>query len=401
MELYLQFGWGMMEHCRHFIRRWGHGSVILSPRDLTPNQLSRLGNEIQIGGGTAYLDPQFFLPHADHERLRSHSYWPEDYDSSGFWTGSGLAELLRPLLDMNQQIGCPELLLPGLLASVVDDDWLIRQSAIIEEGLKLNDGRRGVLATVALSEEAMRNTDQVDAVLDAAETWGVGGIYLVCEHPQGDYLVSDPTWVSNVMDLAAGLRLLGKRVIIGYCHHQMLLAACTGANAIASGTWMNVRSFPPEKFQVQYDEERKTRAIWYYCPQALSEFKVPFLDVAQRQGVLDILSADDLYGSAYADALFSAPRPSDASFNESDAFRHYLQCLHVQVDQAASTSFDATADAYERVLEQAAKTLERLHSVGVSGQLRDFGDIVAVNRAALSILKTERGAMLRRHWDSL
>ena len=46
MELYLQFGYGMMGLCRHFIERWKGGTVILSPRDLTGEQIQRLGKEI-------------------------------------------------------------------------------------------------------------------------------------------------------------------------------------------------------------------------------------------------------------------------------------------------------------------------------------------------------------------
>src|SRR5690606_7813383 len=143
---------------------------------------------------------------------------------------------------------------------------------------------RPLFATVALGADAVKSDESIDEVLAAAETWGVAGVYLVCEHPKGEYLLTDPTWLSNVLDLVAGLRLKGKTVIVGYCNHQMLALACVGANAIASGTWMNVRSFPPAKFRAQYDDEIKQRAIWYYCPQALSEYKVPFLDIAKKQG---------------------------------------------------------------------------------------------------------------------
>jgi hypothetical protein len=52
MELYLQFGYGMMEHCRTLLRSWEGGSVILSPRDLTDDQLVRFGSDIRdIPGG--------------------------------------------------------------------------------------------------------------------------------------------------------------------------------------------------------------------------------------------------------------------------------------------------------------------------------------------------------------
>jgi hypothetical protein len=40
-------------------------------------------------------------------------------------------------------------------------------------------------------------------------------------------------------------------------------------------------------------------------------------------------------------------------------------------------------------------------SVGVRGQLRDFAEIVDVNRAALQLFKVTRGPTLRRAWSRL
>lgn len=39
-----------------------------------------------------------------------------------------------------------------------------------------------------------------------------------------------------------------KKVVIGYSNQQMLLCSCTNVDAIASGTFMNVRSFDLGKF---------------------------------------------------------------------------------------------------------------------------------------------------------
>ena len=61
MELHLQFGWGMMEHCRHLLTHWGGGTAILSPRDLSPTQLSRLAVDLQrIPNVSTLIDPQFY-----------------------------------------------------------------------------------------------------------------------------------------------------------------------------------------------------------------------------------------------------------------------------------------------------------------------------------------------------
>ena len=84
MELFLQFGHGMMEHSKHLIGKWGGGTVILSPRDLELPQMIKLSGELQKISGNVMLDPQFYLPHADHERLTAHSFWPQDYSTAGF-----------------------------------------------------------------------------------------------------------------------------------------------------------------------------------------------------------------------------------------------------------------------------------------------------------------------------
>jgi hypothetical protein len=223
----------------------------------------------------------------------------------------------------------------------------------------------------------------------------------VCEHPGGQYLVEDPNWLANVIDLAAGLRLLGANVLFGYCNHQMLVAAAAKVNALASGTWMNVRSFPPEKFQTTYQEESKQRATWYYCPQALSEYKVPFLDIARRLGVLSSMAPPEGLDGGYVSNLFGGAQPSSVGFSESPAFRHYLHCLHGQTCSVEGASFDETCANLEGLLNSAEAILQTLGAAGVRGQQRDFTDIIDVNRAALSVLTRTRGAILRRRWTSL
>jgi len=401
MEMFLQFGYGMMEHCRSLVSEWGGGTVILSPRDLKPNQLVSLAASVCTGGGTVLLDPQFYLPYADHDRLVSHDYWPNGYDSGGFWSGAELTLLLTKLRALHDQLACSKIILPGLFAAPADDDWLERQRAVQEEADSMGIDPAETLATVALSADTVRNLEQVHDILDASNRWHVGGIYLVCEHPGSGYLVDDPSWLSNVLDLTAGFRLKGMQVVIGYCNQQLLIAACAAATAIASGTWMNVRSFPPEKFRKVYEDEIKKRTTWYYCPQALSEYKIPFLDIAMQQGMLAQMRTDPALGSCHADVLFQGPQPTTVTFSEQAAFRHYLRCLRSQVIAARQPTFNQTIAAHEQALDEAEAILQQLHGVGVTGGHRDFQDAIDANRAALGILRANRGPMLRRHWATL
>jgi hypothetical protein len=383
------------------VREWGQGTVILSPRDLTRTQLASLAADVCKAGGSVYLDPQFYIPHADHERLTSHDYWPQEYDSMGFWSGADLRNLLTSLHTLHQQLCCARMILPGLYASRVDADWLERQRAVIDDAPRAGIPRDVIVATVALSAEATRSEEQIHAILDDAGRWAVDAVYLVCEHPNGEYLITDPNWLANVLDLVAGLRLKGKEVILGYCNQQMLISACSSANAIASGTWMNVRSFPPDKFRLQYEEEVKTRTTWYYCPHGLSEYKIPFLDIALRLGVLPQMAPAPELGSRYSDIPFRGAQPSTVQFTEQAAFRHYLQCLRSQALAARRPTFDETSGAHEAMLDGAERLLNRLHSAGVRGGHRDFREIIDVNRAALGVLRVNRAPVLRRYWSRL
>lgn len=398
MEMYLQFGYGMMEHCRTLLGIWNGGTAILSPRDLNCEQLERMARVINsLPNSHVLLDPQFYLPHADCERLCAHDYWPTGYQTGVFWQGPPLTDLLTRLHTLNQQLSSRAFILPGMLAAAVNDDWLETQRAVVVEAQAIQP-QLPLVMTIALSAEALRDEDQVARLLEHSENWSTPGYYVVCEHPNGDYLVSDPNWLANVIDLAAGLRLRGAEVILGYCNHQMLIAAIAKVNAIASGTWMNVRSFPPEKFQAVHEEEIKQRATWYYCPQALSEYKVPFLDIARRQDLLMRMAPPPDLDGGFTSILFSGAAPSSVGFGEQAAFRHYLDALHRQTFAAVRDTFDETCSAHEQLLDTASDLLVRLTAGGIRGQLRDFVEIVDVNRAALELIRSIRGAMLRRGW---
>ena len=401
MELYLQFGHGMMEHSRQLLRSWGGGTVILSPRDLEPGQLQRFALELRsIPNSIVLFDPQFYLPHADHERLRRHDYWPRQYDTGSFWSGQGLAELINRLRDLNRALDCESFILPGLLGTSVDDDWLARSSAVLETASRVA-GDLPLFLTLALSAGVLRSQDQIHDLLDVAAGWNPAGFYVVCEHPDGEYLVGDPSWLANALDLLSGLRLRGKRVVVGYCTHQFIVARLARATAVASGTWMNVRSFPPEKFYADYEDEIRQRSVWYYCPQALSEYKLPFLDLAHSQGLLGAMAPDPALGSDYATNLFSGAQPTTVGLDEPTAFRHYLHCLRGQISAISSGSFDEAVSVEERRLENARQLLSRLQRAGVSGQLRDSLPVIDSNLAAIRAYTNMRGHQMRRHWSSL
>lgn len=401
MDLYLQFGYGMMDHCRHLVKSWSGGTVILSPRDLERKQLVKLSDEIRaLPGGLVLLDPQFYLPRSDHARLTSHDYWPDSYQTNAFFGGPDMHKLMGAVLQLNLDVGASAFVLPGLLATTIDDDWLGTLRATAKYAATMDAGMP-LYATVALNADSMRNTAGIQEVLAEFETLNVNGAYLLFEHPNGDYIVQDPIWLANALELSAGLRLLGKTVVVGYANHQLLCLGAASVNAVASGTWLNVRAFSPDRFRAADEEDQKRKTVWYYEPSSLSEYKPLFLDAALRAGVLAEMAPPPAFGSSYSAALFSGVQPSSVGFGEQDAFRHYLQCLQHQARTARAPTFDATVTGLRQVIDSAERQARMLERSGVLAGARKFADGFDPVRSALSALEATRGAMLRRAWGTL
>lgn len=400
MDLYLQFGYGMMAHSEALLSEWKSGGVILSPRDLSPEQLPRVAESALRAGAEPLLDPQCFSRAADHARLRSHAYWNEVASTStkSMATPDGARRVVTRILDLGRQLGTTRTILPGLLASKIDKPWLNVQQRIVDAAIE-SEKAGSVIQTVALSASVLRDESSVDRILEASRSWPDCTAYVVAEAPTS-YLVDDPIWLGQLLVLCAGLRLQKKQVIVGYTNHQGLCLAASGVNAIASGTWLNVRAFQPDKFFVSADDEisRRAKGGWYFCPQALSEFKMPFLDVAKKQDILDRMGPKTDAAKRYGMPLFGGAQPSVVNWGEKSGFRHYLTCLREEARTLAKGSFDAVVAELKQRLAAAKKLIADLHASGVRGQDRDFANYVDVSLASISLLDGALGPRLRRAW---
>jgi hypothetical protein len=201
--------------------------------------------------------------------------------------------------------------------------------------------------------------------------------------------------------LVAGIKRQHKKVIVGYCNQQMLSLSLTKCDAIASGSFQNLRMFQPSHFVSEKEKIISRRATWYYCPQTLSEYKIPFLDIASRMHVLErMMPAADMQNK-YSEPLFKAKLPTNADFNEGAAFRHYLHCIGKQCIQMGRSSYQDTLSAQLLMLETAQQLLDIFGEQGIKGQNRDFSDYIEVNRAAISVFNSEYGFSLMNEWNEI
>lgn len=398
MELYMQMGHGMKNIAKDYLNENHGGTVIISPMNIAPSSVIKYAGEVHRLEGNILFDPQIYFPRKFHKNLVKYEYYPKE-NITDLESGN-IKQIMSNLADLNKRLETESLIIPNFSTKKIDHLWEQIQNIIIDTSNKVAPDIKK-FHTVALNADIVKDIDSIEAIISFAEEWEVEGIYIVCEHPKNSYFVEEPLWLSNIMHLVAGIKRQGKKVIVGYCNQQMLSLALAKCDAIASGNFLNLRWFQPSHFESEKENTPSRRTTWYYCPQTLSEYKIPFLDIASRMGVLDRMRPSAELENLHAASLFSANRPTNAEFKEGHAFRHYLYCLGKQCIQYSRNSYQETLDAQLLMLETAQQLSEGLREVGVRGQNRDFTDFIDVNRAAISVFDSDYGFQLSNEWNVL
>ena len=392
MRLLLQFGYGMQEASEHLAGVMPDTGVILSPRDIVQRKAVALSSRLRKKGCSIFLDPQIYALSAGKalKYIPKYDFWPSETDILKLnWES-----VVHGLEDLGDLMESEAVILPAPYTKKIDTAYLNAQDRIVSCVSKRN---RPVYMTLCLSPRVLSSERDATFLLSKADEWDVDGYYVIPERPDGDYLTDDPLWMANLLRLCAGLKLKGKKVVVGYASHQLLALSCAGVDAIAAGTYMNVRSFTIDKFMAHQKKDYAKRKAWYYCPQALSEFSVQYLDIAFARQQLSVMRPMIPEVAPYVGMLFSRVRPSATSFSESGGFRHYLVCLGRQCrDVSRSTMFSKRYESVRNLYVSAAELLRFLHKYEIRGQSRDFEDFVDVSISALDMFKEDHGFLLDR-----
>ncbi len=401
MELYLQFAHGMKQLSIDLAKDWGGSTVILSPRDMTPTQLERWTNSFKKANIRTLFDPQCYYPKSNHKNLVQYEYWDDKFGTKLGGTSNFEEHLIESIYEYNKIAGTSDFIIPSMMFSY-DEEWLKRWNRnnlkLIKATKKIVKNKRHIL-TITLPEAfLLQREEEIEKVIKIAEKYDVDGYYIIASPPREKYLVDEPIWLVNLMQLCGGLKLQEKKVIMGYGNHQLLCLTMAGVDAMATGTYLNVRRFT-NKFEVNTSIKRKS--VWYYYPAALSEYKLGFLDMAFNYNLLESMKPNKEMDNGYVEILFKGALPSSTKFTETMAFKHYLNCIRIQMKNLSKLTFRETVDSYELLLETATRRIESLESNGIYAQTRSFKDIVDVNKSAIQRLNKNLGFQLSREWSNL
>lgn len=398
MKLFLQYGYGMKQYTLDLAKLWNETNVIMSPRDTTAQQCSDWGKLFNDAGCNTYFDPQCFYPDNDVYNLPNYSYWNfANYHS----LNKNIKKLLENVKHYNNEINSKIYLLPCNYKSY-DDNWCkdyIKFAKMISETSKDVMGDKPRYLTLLMPSIFLLQKDEIyDNFVDSLSKLDIDGFYVLAEAFKSNYLIEEPSWVSNVLYICASLKLSGKKIIYGYGNHQLLPLALANIEAMASGTWVNVRTFNNRFIQ---DNSPKSRNIWVYHPHALSEYKLEFLDLAYNHGYLSSVFPEtaDYMGENINKLISSKVSPSSSGFKERDSFIHYLRCLSHQVEVLNTKSYSFTFSTYEMMLNTAESEISRLENLGFIHNERSFKSYIDINRSAIHRLDQKFGFALKMDWN--
>ena len=403
VKLFFQFGYGMKNLTVDLAKRWDGATVILSPRDMAPNQLVRWTNEFEKANVNCYFDPQCYCPKSELKRLTQYSYWDCNLNTN-MQAGTTYVEQKIDNIKYYNTIAKTEAYILPCILNKYDDTWentfLLQQKRFIEAAHRIMTDKP-IFATLALpSGLLVQNEKIIEPFLNEIMELNVDGFYIVAEALDKKYLIDSPMWLSNVLHLCATLKIEGKKVIYGYGNHQMLPLALSRVDAIASGTWLNVRSFTNRFVDT---DEQKRKSTWVYYPESLSEYKMSFLDWAYNTGYLSTMKSGDksFMDENYNKLFQSSVAPSATGFNETDAFKHYLCSLRHQIELLDKATYNEAFDSYSIILTTAEREIERLEKNAIFAQARSFKNFIDVTRAAITQLDRSHGFALKMSWNQL
>lgn len=402
MDLFIQMGHGMNAIANDLSDHWKGGNFILSPRNQGYEALKKQSKSLVKNGANVLFDPQFYIPRASDEKLRKHSYWPEDFSTINFLDKS-LSNFVDTLYDDYYiGLGCKDFIIPSLLINDISegDVWTDFSKSIVRS-VGGKDVSGDLYLTLCISSDVILSEDKIHTLLEEVEDFAVDGFYVIPVHPSGEYLVDNARWLSNLLDFSAGLKVKGYKVILGYSNHQMLIAGLAKVDAICSGNFLKTRNFTIADFDAN-DKEASNgrRSIWYYSPQTLSEFQIPFLGMAFRNGVLEAMKPSPDDAAIFCKQLFSGVDPETTNFKEADSFKHYLHSLRFQCNDLDMSSYTRVKSQLVLILNTSEVLCDELYRYGVTGRKRDFSKVVDISQAAIQSFHNIRGLYYERFWNN-
>ena len=217
MKLFLQFGHGMKALTLDLSKKWHGTSVILSPRDMTPNQLTKWSKDFEKAGVDCYFDPQCYCPQGRQKSLAQYAYWDCDLNTHLQSDSTKIDEQIKNIKMYNDIAKTKAYIVPSILNNY-DSDWadqFINQSKRFIDSAHKVMIDKPIYTTLTLPKAFLIQHElTIEPVLQEFLEMDVTGYYVIAEALDRKYLIDNPMWLSNVFHICATLKIAGTKLFM-------------------------------------------------------------------------------------------------------------------------------------------------------------------------------------------
>jgi hypothetical protein len=229
--------------------------VILSPVNYTKPEMSEFLNEKNISHLNFIFDPQLYVPRSPRKVLRSWDYFPEKFESLNLPDTTYWNKLISQIRVTRKDVPFSSVCSPAIFPTKFSLSYYSMMVNIANETLSaFDDDNTHVYCTTILDINDLNSDPLVDEILSVITKFSGDNIYLIF------YDTLDPkVQQSNVNSLINCMKLIhilaenGYNILVGYSGIESLLWRYAGANACATGKFLNLRRFSTDRFEEKKD----------------------------------------------------------------------------------------------------------------------------------------------------
>ncbi len=332
-----------------------YSGMVLSPVNSDPEQVSERIESIENRDDLdIVLDPQFYIPSSARGRLPLWPYFNSACDTTDLSNAGWWKERCAQLFEVSKQVGVTSICSPAMLPKIYDAAYYDATVNCADELASMVAGSDlSVLLTTVVSFRDLAVDGASDRIASILTRSSINRAYVIFY----DDLTARQQWTDSesligAMKLIGALEAAGMNVLVGYCGFDVVLWKYCGATSAATGKFLNLRRFGPERW---LDDQADGRVVEYWTEPSLIAW-LRENDVLQIQRRLPALltAAPNPFSAQILTALGSTPRAAWRGLS----WRQYLWWFaaieaEIAADRDAAVQLLSRADANWAALDKA------------------------------------------------
>ncbi|HOI29925.1 MAG TPA: hypothetical protein PLZ15_09235 [Melioribacteraceae bacterium] len=241
--------------------------IILSPLNRTPKEIQDSVSLFRTKGEfDIVFDPQLYFPRSKRGKLKTHKYFPIDFETGDLNNRSWWNPIINQLSIYANFFDIDSFCSPVILSKSWRLDYY-KLCAEIKDSLrnqiKKNNPLKKCYQTVLINVKDLTDEDKImrtATVISASESDGFYVVFVNDLHPRKES--RDQDTILGSMKFISELKSSNVPILVSHCSSDMILYKYAGAHHCASGKFFNLRRFTESRFD-ESSEGKGQLAYWF------------------------------------------------------------------------------------------------------------------------------------------